>query len=183
MKYRSFLFALLAMALLVACGGADDGADSSAASGEITVENAWGRTSPMVADNGAFYLTITNGTDTDDELLSAAVDVCNTVELHEMYMMENDVMGMRQVPGGTIPVPAGETVELKVGGLHVMCIGKTADFQAGDTYDITLDFAEAGEMVVTADIRDSAEMPMDMEGMDMEGEGMNMEEGGMGGDG
>ena len=165
MKLKVFLFAVLALVLLTACGGG---------SGELTVENAWGRTSPMGAENGAFYMTVVNETGADDELLSASIDACNTVELHEMYMMENDVMGMREVPGGSIPVPAGESVELKVGGLHVMCIGKTAEFTPGDTFDVTLNFAEAGEMVVTADIRDSEDMPMDMDG-----EGMDMEEGGM----
>ena len=155
--------------LLAACGGG--------ASGELTVENVWGRTSPAVADNGAFYMTITNGTGEDEELLGATIDVCGAVELHEMFMTENDVMRMQQVPGGLIPIPAGETVKLEAGGLHVMCIGKTAEFEAGQTYDLTLNFANAGERVVTADIRDAEDMPMDMEGgMDMEEEGgMDME--------
>ena len=95
--------------------------------------------------------------------MAAKTEACGTVELHEMYMKENDVMGMRQVPGGTIPVPAGETVELKVGGLHVMCIDKQAAFEVGDKIPITLEFANAGEINVTADIRESEMDNMDME--------------------
>ena len=132
-------------------------------SGEIEIENVWGRSSPMVAQNGAFYMTVTNNSGAEDELLAGKTDACGTVELHEMYLKENDVMGMRQVPGGIIPVPAGETVELKVGGLHVMCIDKQVAFEVGVKIPLTLEFAEAGEMNVTADIRES-----EMGGMDME---------------
>ncbi|RMD50222.1 MAG: copper chaperone PCu(A)C [Candidatus Thermofonsia bacterium] len=165
---RYFVIAALLVAgvMLAAC---------SSSGGELVVTDAWGRTSPAVADNGAFYMTITNNTNQDDELLSASVDVCTSTELHEMYMKENDVMGMRPVPGGSIPIPAGETVELKVGGMHVMCLGKSAEFTPGDTYDITLTFAKAGEMVVTADIRDSADMPMNMDMNMEEGSDMNMQ--------
>ena len=142
---------ILFLFLLVTVGCATSGGNA----GEIVIENVWGRSSPMVAHNGAFYMIVTNDTGEDDELLAAKTDACGTVELHEMYMKENDVMGMRQVPGGTIPVPAGETVELKVGGLHVMCIDKQAAFEVGDKIPISLEFANAGEINVTAEIRES----------------------------
>mgnify|MGYP001546882119 FL=1 len=122
--------------------------------GGIEIENIWGRNAPKVAQNGAFYMTITNNSGEDDELVGAQSEACAVVELHEMYMMENDVMGMRQVPGGTIPVPEGETVELKVGGLHVMCIDKQAAFEVGDEIPITLDFANAVPMELTVEIRE-----------------------------
>jgi len=109
----------------------------------------------MVAQNGAFYMSITNNTDEEEQLLAADTDACGAAELHEMYMKENDVMGMREVPGGTIRIPSGETVDLKVGGLHVMCIGKQANFEVGVTIPIVLKFANAGEMNVTAEIRES----------------------------
>ena len=147
MKRAMFLF----LVLLVSVGCATSGENA----GEIEIENVWGRSSPMVAQNGAFYMIVTNNTGEDDELLAAKTDACGTVELHEMYMKENDVMGMRQVPGGTIPVPAGETVELKVGGLHVMCIDKQTAVEVGDKIPISLEFANAGEISVTAEIRES----------------------------
>lgn len=155
---RAMLLVLF-LVLIVTTGCATSGGNA----GEIEIENVWGRSSPMVAQNGAFYMIITNNTGQDDELLAASTDVCGTVELHEMYMKENDVMGMRQVPGGTIPVPAGETVELKVGGLHVMCIDKQAAFEVGDKVPISLEFANAGEIGVTAEIREFEMGSMDME--------------------
>ena len=175
-RVRALLFVVLMLAMVIGCSSGETAEPSAAetASGELEVHNAWGRTSPMVAQNGAFYMNIVNGTASDDELTSASTEACGVTELHEMYMKENDVMGMRPVEGGIIPVPAGETVELKAGGLHVMCIGKTADFNVGDTYPVTLEFAKAGTMEVTVEIREMGDM--DMEGMEQDGEGMEMEE-------
>lgn len=157
MKRVKLLVPFLVLLAIVGC------AASGGSTGEIEIENIWGRSSPKVAQNGAFYMTITNNTGEDDTFIGAQADACGTVELHEMYMKENDVMGMREVPGGTIPVPDGETVELKVGGLHVMCIDKLAAFDVGDKLPLMLKFANAGEIEVTADIRES-----EMGGMDME---------------
>ncbi|MBK8988341.1 MAG: copper chaperone PCu(A)C [Chloroflexi bacterium] len=156
------IIAALVMALLVmgvGCSGkaADNmGMTSQAESDELLVMNVWGRNSPMAAPNGAFYMTIVNNTDKDEQLLSASANVCAVVELHEMYMMDNNAMGMRQVTGGVIVIPAGETVELKVGGLHVMCIDKTRALELGETIPVTLNFANAGEMTVNAEIREEA---------------------------
>ncbi|HFQ94083.1 MAG TPA: copper chaperone PCu(A)C [Anaerolineae bacterium] len=82
--------------------------------------------------------------------------MCGATELHEMYDKGNDVMGMRPVPGGVIDIPAGETVELKVGGLHVMCIDKDRALEIGEEIPIKLTFANAGDMQVTAEIREGA---------------------------
>ncbi len=157
MKHVIGLFLLVAILFITGC-------TASGGTGELEVKDVWGRNSPMAAQNGAFYMVITNNTGQDEQLLGAETDVCGTVELHEMYMKENDVMGMREVPGGTIDLPAGESVELKVGGMHVMCIDKQTAFEMGDKIPITLNFANAGSMEVTADIRDEA-----MEGMNMDG--------------
>ncbi len=152
---KNVWFLVVLVVLLAACGGG---------TGEMEVSDVWGRTSPMAAANGAFYMTIVNNTGEDDKLLNAGADVCGVVELHEMYSRENDMMGMRPVPDGYISVPDGETVELKVGGLHVMCIDKLQEFTAGDTIPLTLEFEKAGTIEVTAEIRDNADMPMDMDG-------------------
>ena len=121
----------------------------------ITVTDAWGRTSPAVAENGAFYMTLTNHTNSDETLLSAVSEACGTVELHEMYDKGEGVMGMRRVENGTVLVPINSSVELKPGGLHVMCLGKQVDFSAGTEISMTLTFENAGEMNITAVIRDN----------------------------
>ena len=164
MKRVMLLIVILVFLVSVGCTASGEG------SGEIEVENVWGRNSPMAAQNGAFYMNITNNSGEDDELTGAMADACGAVELHEMYMKENDVMGMREVPEGTIPLADGETVELKVGGLHVMCIDKQAEFNIGDEIPLTLEFANAGEMELMVEIRESetSEMEMDMENQEGE---------------
>ena len=144
-RWKRMVLLLLGLMLVVGC---------ASGGGELEIKDVWGRNSPMVAQNSAFYMTIVNNTGADEQLLSADVDVCGVVELHEMYMAADDVMGMREVPGGVIDIPAGATVELKVGGLHVMCIGKTAELNLGDQIPITLNFAQAGPKTITAEIRD-----------------------------
>ncbi|MBK8901347.1 MAG: copper chaperone PCu(A)C [Anaerolineaceae bacterium] len=148
MKKVLFLLAVLVVTA-VACTAS--GGDREA----ITITDPWGRTSPKVAENGAFYMLITNNGDSDDALLSAASDACGTVELHEMYDMGEGVMGMRPVQGGSIPVPAGGSAELKVGGLHIMCLGKQVEFNVGTEIPLKLTFENAGEMDVTVEIRES----------------------------
>jgi hypothetical protein len=61
---------------------------------------------------------------------------------------------MNPVPDSRIPIPAGDTVMLEVGGLHVMCLEKAEQFDIGDEFPILLTFEEAGEMEVMAEIRE-----------------------------
>ncbi len=90
-------------------------------------------------------------------------------------IMENDVMVMRQMEGNRIPIPAGETVMLQRGGLHVMCIGKMAEFAVGQSVPVTLTFEKAGTMEVTAEVIDPGEMSPEMQ-MDEEEGGMDTEQ-------
>lgn len=105
----------------------------------------------LPSDTGAIYMRIHNGTGQDETLVGAAVPGCETVELHDMRV-DGDVMMMHQVEGNRIPIPAGETVMLQRGGLHVMCIGKTADFVVGHSVPVTLEFDGAGMVEVTAEV-------------------------------
>lgn len=136
------VMAIVTVLVAVSCSSSTD---------EITVEDPWGRASPKVAAAGAFYMLI-NGSDTDDVLVSAASDACGTVELHST-VMEDDVMKMQHLPEG-IEIPAGERVALEPGGLHIMCIDKLEDFEAGKTIEVTLDFETADSKTVEAEIRE-----------------------------
>lgn len=143
---KTFFLLVTMLLTAVACTpGSDD---------PITVTDPWGRTSPPVAENGVFYMTLTNNSNSNDALLAIASDACNTVELHEMYDRGEGLMGMRPVENGRIPVPAGGSVALEPGGLHAMCLGKQIDFAAGTEIPLTLTFENAGEMAVTAVLRD-----------------------------
>jgi copper(I)-binding protein len=62
-------------------------------------------------------------------------------------------MTMRPVDG--IDIPAEGTVTLEPGGYHVMLIDLAKPLAAGETFDLTLTFENAGEQVVTVTVRDA----------------------------
>lgn len=94
---------------------------------------------------GGGFVTIKNG-GADDRLVSAESPVAGRVELHEMAMV-NDVMKMRQLNEG-IPVPAGQTVELKPGGLHMMFFEVKQPFVEGGSVPVKLTFEKAGTVEI-----------------------------------
>ena len=110
----------------------------------VKVEGAWARPTVQGQAAGGGFLKITGGA-AADKLVAASAGVSRTVELHSM-VMEGDVMRMREI--GTIDVPAGKTVELKPGGLHVMFIGIHKPLKVGDSFPLSLRFEKAGEVKV-----------------------------------
>lgn len=142
---RSTLLPLVLLAVVTA------GACSSSGDGGIQVEDPWGRTSPQVAANGAFYMVL-NGSDTVDRLVAADAEICGTTELHQTFLNDG-VMMMEQVEGG-IEIPAGGQAFLEPGGYHVMCINKASEFKVGDVIPVTLTFENAEEQTVDAVIRE-----------------------------
>jgi copper(I)-binding protein len=134
----------LAILLLVAAGCTSQG---------LRVSDLWARPSPQGATNAAFYMIIDNRADAADELVAANSPACGVTELHEMYDKGDGVMGMRPVE--SIEIPAGDTVTLQPGGLHVMCIDRLQDFTAGETVPLTLEFRNAGTREYDVTVRES----------------------------
>jgi copper(I)-binding protein len=99
----------------------------------------------------AAFMVIQNNTDAEDRLVRAECDAAETVEIHESTL-ENDVMKMRPLTDGA-PIPAGSSIELKPGGVHVMLIGLRRDLNPGDTVSITLHFANSDPVTVQAAVR------------------------------
>ena len=132
--------------------------------GDITVSNAWTRATPPNAMAGGGFLVITNKGASDDKLVAATAPVTDRTELHEMAVIDG-VMKMRQMESG-IPVPAGATVELKPGGLHVMFMGIKQPLKEGETLPVTLTFEKAGTVTVDMPIAKigAKEMNHDMHG-------------------
>jgi periplasmic copper chaperone A len=131
--------------VVVACspnGGAADGP---------TIADAWVRP-PMGADRpAAGYMTITGGSEAD-ALLAASSPVSMDVQVHET-MESADGMGMQEVE--RIDIAAGATVMLEPGGYHIMfMMPDTEQLVVGETVEITLTFENAGDIVVSAEVRE-----------------------------
>lgn len=98
-------------------------------------------------------MTIENTGSQVDALTRVESGACGVTELHESSMDDAGVMRMRPVDGGRIELPAGGTVTLKTGGLHVMCLQKTQALAVGEKIPLTLVFENAGILSVEAEIR------------------------------
>jgi copper(I)-binding protein len=118
---------------------------SEIAAGELRIDRPWSRAAGANA-NGAGFMTIRNTGSQPDRLLSASTPGARVVELHT-HIREGDVMRMR--PVNDIPLPPGQTVQLRPGGLHVMLIGLTGPLNRGASLPLTLRFERAGEVQVT----------------------------------
>ena len=73
------------------------------------------------------------------------------------------------IDGGTVTIPAGQTVTFAPRGLHVMFAGLTAPWKAGDHIPATLVFETAGAVPVIFNVeprKGAGEGMGDMEGMD-----------------
>jgi periplasmic copper chaperone A len=142
-------FGLLAAGLILAAAGAALAAD-------ITVDDPFARASAGPAKAGAAFMTLKNTGPTGDVLTGASAPVAQQAELHA-HIKDGDVMRMREVE--QVDVPAGGTVRLEPGGLHVMLIGLKAPLKEGETFPLTLTFAKAGTMTVQVPVKSPAEMP------------------------
>lgn len=163
-KFTGLLLAVVAGAGLLASCGSDDSSSSSAP--EIT--KVWARTSPMETSLGAVYMTISSKD--GDELTDVSVDssIAAMAQIHEMVMAsaETDVsmpmtteamsgeMVMQEVD--SIVIDAGGSVDLMPGGYHIMLMEIAAPLELGTKFDVTLTFAKAGKVTVTAEVRDEA---------------------------
>ena len=115
----------------------------------IALIDPWARPGSK-GDNSASYVVINNG-GTADTLIGVRSDVAASVELHTVEN-SNGMMQMKQVEGG-IAVAENSIQALQPGGFHIMMIGLTRDLVAGDTFDITLTFATAGDVTITFTVR------------------------------
>jgi len=117
--------------------------------GELKIGHPYARATVAGQPTGGGYLVLENHGTAGDRLVSASAQVSARVELHSMSM-EGDVMRMRQVDA--IELPAGGTVELRPGGMHLMFVELKAPLKAGDKFPLVLRFEKAGEVTVTVNV-------------------------------
>lgn len=144
----SFNLKLLAGASAALCLStslyAGDAADA------VQIEGAFARAVPPGQTNSAAFMNLTNRGDADHSLTTAESNASKVVELHT-HLMEEGMMKMRRVE--KIDLPAGETVRLQPGGLHVMLIGLERQLAEGENVDITLVFEDGSRSTLTAPVK------------------------------
>lgn len=135
------------IAILITAGAV--GALSHAAEASLNLSEAWIRPTLGAGRTTAAYLTITNTGGHGDRLIAVEVPNAGAVETHTAGMTDG-IMRMRHVEG--IDIPAGETIQLAPGGLHIMVMSLEEPIAKGGEVPLTLVFEDAGSMTIMATV-------------------------------
>lgn len=158
---------LLVILVVTACGNSTrpNPARSSAEPGgrgqigALQISNAY-VPAPASPDVAAAYVTVHNTGQTADRLLRASSTAGRSTTLHRDQGTE--MIGLRDVA-----IPAGATVAMKPGGIHLMIEQPRSGLKMGGQVALTLVFAHAGTLTLQVPIVSPA--GPGMPGMDMGG--------------
>ena len=114
--------------------------------GSLHIEHPWARATPPRAGVAGAYMVIENHGKDADRLLGGSTEAARAVQIHSMTM-DGGVMKMRQLTDG-LELPAGKTVTLDPGGLHLMLVDPVKPLKEGDRVPLTLTFEKAGSVQV-----------------------------------
>lgn len=121
-----------------------------AGSEDIVVEDAWARASIGVNRPGAAYMTIRNTGDEAVTLTGLRTDLAMMPDIHQTSTNAEGVSSM--APAGEIEIAPGEAVSLEPGGLHAMLMRLQRPMAEGESFSLTLDFSDGGEIMVEVPI-------------------------------
>jgi hypothetical protein len=133
------LVALLLLAAAILSGGA------RAAATAPSVTAAWIRLPVLAGRPAAAYATI-RGADRTDRLIAVEGPKPARFEIHAT---RSEAGVIRMIAQEAVAVPAGGTVEMKPGGVHVMIFG-LPETKPGAMVPLTFVFATAGRVPVRA---------------------------------
>lgn len=137
---------VLVLGALAACSPGEVGKKGEAST--VQVSGALCRPTPVGRQTTGCYLTLVSAS--GDRLASVASSAAGRAQIHESRM-ESNMMMMQELKDG-LPLPAGQSVELKPGGNHIMLLGVSEPLKTGDTVPLTLTFASAAPVEVTATV-------------------------------
>ncbi len=141
---KAFLLYIIAILMLTSCAPKTEGS--------LEILSSWARTG-IQGGNSAIYFTVQNNSGANDFLVSAACDAAKAVELHISKMDDSGTMMMQPVK--EVELPAGQSVEFKPGGLHVMLIELQNELKEGDEISVTLNFKNSTPVTLKVPIKRS----------------------------
>lgn len=114
----------------------------------IIVQNPWARATAGAATTGAAYLTLS--ATAPNRLVAATSPIAERVEIHEV-INDGGVMRMRAVVG--IAITPDKPATLAPGGVHIMLLNLRQPLRQGESFPLTLTFAEGPAMTVQVPIQ------------------------------
>lgn len=136
-------------AFLIALGLGFPAAAEEVRAGDLVLKDAWVRLN-ITGRPAAGYVTITNEGGEADRLLSVSTPMAVSAELHG-HEMSGGQMQMMMLEA--IDLPAGETVTLETGGLHIMLMGLATSGESGELIPLTFTFERAGQVSTAATVK------------------------------
>ena len=117
-------------------------AAAAASASPITFGHPYSHPTAAPGVPGVGFITLSNAGKKTDRLLGAQSPAVESIEIHETQM-QGGVMKMRALAKG-VALPAGKTVALAPGGIHLMLFGPRQPLVAGQSLPVTLRFEHAG---------------------------------------
>ena len=105
---------------------------------QVKIEQAWTRATVQGQKATGAFMKITASQPL--QLVAVSSPAAGVAEIHEMKM-EGNVMKMRALPA--LDLPAGQAVELKPGGHHLMLMDLKAPLAPNSSVSLTLTFKDA----------------------------------------
>jgi len=144
---------LAASALVAGCSSGDpepaaglDQPVSLASSGSISVVAAAAPAPPLETGPMAVFVVLLNDGSEPDTLTGVSSPAATTAAVHATRS-SGGMSGMG--PAGPQEVPAGRTLSMGPGGLHIMLEDLVAPVVQGDSLTVTLELSRAGRVVLT----------------------------------
>jgi copper(I)-binding protein len=154
MKFKKLAAALAAFVAVFAMSACSSSKDQAAITLSEPVVRAIDGMSPVNKETGkamtGSFMTLTNSSDEDVTLVGGSSAVAGIIEIHE-------VLGGQMVAmDGGLVIPANGSVELRMGGYHVMLMELNKNLAAGDEVEVTLEFSNGETLTYTAPVKDIA---------------------------
>lgn len=118
-----------------------------ACAGEMKVEAVWARAS--AGATGAVFVVIANESPSADRLLTVQSPIASDAMIHRSFE-QGGVMRMEHVPA--LPIDAGQRLEMKPGGLHIMLMGLKQPLRKGEEFPLVLGFEHGGATSLTVKV-------------------------------
>ena len=115
--------------------------------GSIAIGHVWGL--PSQTSETQVFAPFSNRGQEADALVAARSPICSAIELRQNNRYDDPELK-------SIELLPGKPVAMRKGARHLRLIGLTKALTAGDRFELTLDFLNAGETAVEVIIEDGS---------------------------
>jgi len=151
MKFKKLAAALAAFVTVFALSACSSAEEGPVIAMSDPVVRAIDEISFINAETGkamtGSFMTLTNNSDEDVTLVGGSSPVAGIVEIHEV------IGGVMKAAEDGLVIPANGTVELRMGGWHVMLMELNQALNAGDEVDMTLEFSNGETLTFKAPVK------------------------------